>query len=465
MFALKNAWAALMRHKLRTVLIMLVSALTMFGTVVCAAIVHQADYMNGEGYNRQQPYAQLQMKPSLLKTRTSDNSDWTKHYVSWDQYTKLATELNSKNIQFNYTVLESVPVQSTKSLKPITSDATSDVSQDKTGGDFTLQSLFTEEALSVNPWGHYEIVKGKNIDLTQNAQLSSAIISEDLAKKNNLKVGDKFSIGTATDANKTHEYTIAGLYKYTGAPLDSTIQADGSKAKFAKDDRNNVIYISAYTLSADGFDVPEGKGWAKPYVDIVFMFNSPAEYDEFKKIVAKSDLGKDYSVTSYTLDRYAESHKGLDNIRQNMLIVMICTLSIGGALLLLLVLLGCVPRRDEIGNAMIMGVNKIRLGFQFMIEVFIPMIVGALIGWLIGINTANPIGNSVSGTNLMDISGTVKGDAAWIGALAVLLFMIIAAVRVALFPKMSLFANPYSPSPNSIERDELPESHDGKEQA
>ncbi|EFA22916.1 ABC transporter permease [Bifidobacterium gallicum] len=454
MFALRNAWAALMRHKLRTLLVVLVSLLTVIGTMASASVIHQANYMATTAYDQQKPFAQIRPNASLLADRAGDNSAYTDHYLTWDQYTEISNLLNAAHVRFGYSICESVPVRSSKTLQPVMSNATKDADESKTGGDFTLQSFYTAEAKQLNEWGPYTIVSGQDVSFNAQTDLTArdAIISESLANKNHLKVGDKFTIGNPTDTKTTYEYTVSGIYRYTGEPLDGSIAANGTDATFAKDDRENVIYTSYYTFAVTGLDVTGTKGWAKPDLNIVFTLDSPKTFEALKKAIADSKFAKDYTVSSPTLDAYQQSHAGLDAVRQNMVIMLVCTLSIGGALLLLFTLLGCVPRREEIGNALLVGVTRVQLGWQFMLEVFLPMFLGAFIGWIIGVFASDPLGNAISSTQLVQITGAIKGNTAWIGALAILVFMIIAAVRVACFPKMALFTSPYAPDPNSIER-------------
>ena len=86
------------------------------------------------------------------------------------------------------------------------------------------------------------------------------LISQAFAKKNGLDVGDKFTVAFPNDAKKTIEQTVRGIYEYT----EPAAAGQGSDAKLAKDNRDNVIYTAYYTFAMDGLYAADGKGWLIP---------------------------------------------------------------------------------------------------------------------------------------------------------------------------------------------------------
>ena len=59
----------------------------------------------------------------------------------------------------------------------------------KTGGNLTLQAFYTNDAAKINDYGTFKVVKGKQLNYkTAN---DGVLVSQAVAKKNNLKVGDK----------------------------------------------------------------------------------------------------------------------------------------------------------------------------------------------------------------------------------------------------------------------------------
>lgn len=240
-------------------------------------------------------------------------------------------------MQYKYTVAESVPVRESKSVQAITTGKTSDASADKTGGNLTLQSFYTAEAAQANEYGPYEVVEGKGLDY-QNSLAQNVLISEALAKKNNLKVGSTITIGNPTDAKKTYEYTVVGIYRYTGNPDN----AQGDDAKFAKDNRNNVLYTTYTTFAVNGFDTTKGKGWSIPGINVVFTFQNRSDIDKFAAAL-KADLPKGFTVSSPTITHYMQSIEALGTLAGTTRIIMIVLWICGALALLGLVLLAALP--------------------------------------------------------------------------------------------------------------------------
>lgn len=434
MFVAKNAWSALRRHPWRTVLTIVVSLLVTLWSAFGVAVLHEYDEAHGARYDQLTPLGVF--TPSdLSKARAQgDNADSTKNYMTWDDYNGIGAAANEKNATFGYTLIDSVPVRGGDKLKPVAGAQQPDAGADETGGDFTLQSFLSEQAVPANSYGTYRIVDGKGLgyeDVTRH----DLIMSKALADKNGIKVGDEVTLGNAKDAKTTYTYTVCGLYEYT-AP------AEGA-APFAKDVPDNVLYTTYYSFAADDLDPLDASGWQRPDVNVVFMFQGVEQYEAFKQAVKDVKLPSGYRLSSPTIDQYERSLEPLDSLASTMRLTLILLWSIGGALLLALTLLQALPRREEIGFALQVGVTKGRLAWQFMNEILWPTLLGAAIGLIIGCCTANPLaGNFVDGHSFT-LPAALVWNLIWISAAGCLVLAAIAGVRVAAFPTAQLFASPY----------------------
>ena len=196
MFVLKNAWAALGRVKWRTALTALLALLVSFSAAVDLAVLRADDKANNETYQSQKASAVIRPSAKVTAKRDGADSNYTANYMTWDMYTKYAEAVQKNNLTFEYTLATSVPVRASKSLQAIA--AKSDTSEDNTGGNLTLQAFYTNDAAKINDYGTFKVVKGKQLNYkTAN---DGVLVSQAVAKKNNLKVGDKvtvFKIGRA----------------------------------------------------------------------------------------------------------------------------------------------------------------------------------------------------------------------------------------------------------------------------
>jgi len=437
MFVAKNAWAELRRHPWRTALMVIVSLLVTMWSVFGAAVMHEYHAAHGEGYGALKPQAVVRMTDTALSDRSGDDADWTKRYITWEEYNVLGAAAQAKHVQFDYSVVASVPVRSTGSFNAITTSATSGASQNETGGDFTLTSFYNEAAVDANEYGTFKVVEGNKLNY-QDVTARDALVSQELAKKNNLKVGSTITVGNPANAKTTYTFTVGGIYTYTDTPQG----VQGADAQFAKDNRNNVIYTSYYDFAASGLDTTEGTGWAVPDINIVFTLANPQAYEQFKSAL-KPDLPEGFAVSSPTIDAYNHSLEPLDQLANNTKVMLICLWSVGGALALLLTLLEACPRREEIGYGLAVGVTKSRMAWQFMVEILLQTVLGVALGLLIGGWTANPLATQLAQGHTIAMHGGVLWNVAWIALLACLLLAIIAGVRVALFRTAQLTHSPY----------------------
>lgn len=448
MFVAKNAWAELRRHPWRTALMVIVSLLVTMWSVFGAAVMHEYHAAHGEGYEALKPQAVVRMTDTALSDRNGDNADWTKRYITWEEYNVLGAAAQSKHVQFDYSVVASVPVRSTDSFKAITTSATSGASQNETGGDFTLTSFYNEAAVDANEYGTFKVVEGNKLNY-QDVTARDVLISQELAKKNNLKVGSTITVGNPANAKTTYTFTVGGIYTYTDTPQG----VQGADAQFAKDNRDNVIYTSYYDFAASGLDTTEGTGWAVPDINIVFTLANPQAYEQFKSAL-KPDLPEGFAVSSPTIDAYNHSLEPLDKLANTTKVMLICLWSVGGALVLLLTLLEACPRRGEIGYGLAVGVTKSRMAWQFMVEILLQTVLGVALGLLIGGWTANPLATQLAQGHTIAMHGGVLWNVAWIALLACLLLAIIAGVRVALFRTAQLTHSPYLDSADSTTKEQ-----------
>lgn len=448
MFVAKNAWAELRRHPWRTALMVIVSLLVTMWSVFGAAVMHEYHAAHGEGYEALKPQAVVRMTDTALSDRNGDDADWTKRYITWNEYNVLGAAAQAKHVQFDYSVVASVPVRSTDSFKAITTSATSGASQNETGGDFTLTSFYNEAAVDANEYGTFKVVEGNKLNY-QDVTARDVLISQELAKKNNLKVGSTITVGNPANAKTTYTFTVGGIYTYTDTPQG----VQGADAQFAKDNRNNVIYTSYYDLAASGLDTTEGTGWAVPDINIVFTLTNPQAYEQFKSAL-KPDLPEGFAVSSPTIDAYNHSLEPLDQLANTTKVMLICLWSVGGALALLLTLLEACPRREEIGYGLAVGVTKSRMAWQFMVEILLQTVLGVALGLLIGGWTANPLATQLAQGHTIAMHGGVLWNVAWIALLACLLLAIIAGVRVALFRTAQLTHSPYLDSADSTTKEQ-----------
>ncbi len=437
MFVLRNACRTLRRHPWRSLLTVLVGLLLAAWSVFGTAVLNTCRTALGADYDSIAPQVTIRPSAETLKERAGDDADWTKHYVSWETYNEIGLAAQQANVQFQYSVTTSVPVREDSSFKAITDDHTSDASQDKTGGDFTLVGVFNDVAAQANEMGTWKIVEGENLSYDDVSE-PTAIISKQLADANGTKVGDKITVAKPTVAKATCTFKVTGIYEYVTNPND----APGTDAEFAKDDRDNALYTTYYDFAGYGLDSTDAKGWAIPDVNVIFTLNSPADFEKFKAAI-KDVLPEGDTVTSPNLDAYLKSLVPLERLAELTRIILICAWAIGGAILLALTLWQVLPRSSEIGYDLAIGVTRPRVARQFSLESLFLTVPALAIGLLIGAFATNPLVGMLGAGHDIAMDAGVVWKVAWIGLLCCLALAIVAIVRVACYRTAHMLRSHY----------------------
>lgn len=433
MFVLTNAWHAVARHRAYSILTALVALVVSFGAIVSLAILNENADAHGDDYQAQQPTAVIRPSAKLQsQLKGDDASSTTSHYLTLDDYTPVATAAQNKQVSYEYTIIETLPVRQSKSISAIA--GTADQSADKTGGELLVRSLYDAKAAKSSDLGTFTVVEGKKLKYTDTSA-TGALISKTLASKNNLKVGSKFSVGDPTDVSKTYDFTVRGIYEYT----DETSQ---QTPKLAKDNRDNVIYTAyatTYTYGLGQEEDTEGT-WSKPQLDVVFTLSSPSDYEKFVKLAKKAGLPKGYEISSPSLAAYERSIAPLTHAADVTRVVLWALLAVGGlALLAISVARAWLVRNEEIGMGLISGVSKPRLSWQFMLETFMLTIVPVAVGLLAGALSAGAIGSALTSGHATPITSAIIWNTVWSALGAIMALAIVAMLKPATFRTRNLF--------------------------
>lgn len=109
-----------------------------------------------------------------------------------------------------------------------------------------------------------------------------------MAKKNNLKVGDKVTVGNPTKASETYKFTVRGIYEYTppARRRPDTVPTRNTRKTTAR------TWCTRRTSTCAKYrmwpEVP--KGWAILNLNIIFTLTDPATYNKFVRLVTKAKL-------------------------------------------------------------------------------------------------------------------------------------------------------------------------------
>lgn len=390
MFVLTNAWSSVIRHKWRSIMMLLVAGIMIFGVVFATAVSAASGKAHGETYQAQAPIAVIRPNAATESGLKGDDVSSVKKYMSFDEYGTYAMSMQQIGVQQpQFSIGVSLPMRQTGSVKAIA--GTNDESAKKTGGETTLYGYFDKDGITINPWGTFKTAQGKSLDY-QAKDGKSVLVSEAFAHKNNLHIGSTFKLGNPETAD-TYQLKVRGIYTYT----EPAPAGHGSDAKLAKDNRDNAIYAEPAVLTSNKLLDEKPKGWLNPRYDVGFKLENVDQYKAFAQAAKSMKLPKGYEISSPTLERYNDRLKPLDSLNNVMGTVRIGLYAGGGVILLLLLGLALRHRSDEIKMDMIIGVTRARIGWQLSLETLLPTIPGLLIGGIAGALAAKPLGRALAG--------------------------------------------------------------------
>ena len=220
--------------------------------------------------------------------------------------------------------------------------------------------------------GAYKLVSGEHL---KNDDKNQILMHEDLAKKNNLKVGDKikiksnlFDADNEKAANETVEVVIKGLFagKNTGSVTaaqelyENTLVTDVSTAaKVYGNDEDTAVYQ-----------------------DATFFVKGEKNLDQVMAAVKKLDVNwREYNLIKSALNYPAleQSISGMYGVANQM---FFGSLIFAGIIVALVLLLWMNARKKEIAILLAIGLEKGQIFGQFVIEllmVSLPAFVGAYV--------------------------------------------------------------------------------------
>ena len=217
--------------------------------------------------------------------------------------------------------------------------------------------------------GSFQLVQGKHLSEKARGQI---LIHQELAKKNNLKVGDSLTLSSfqmGETPAKEQTFKIVGIFsgkkqeKFTGMTSDLS----ENQVYLPYEDATKLLGLSQQEVT-----------------QVTFGVKDPEKIDALLKQVKSLDL--DWQSLRVVEDRKAfdqmkESSQTLEGLVRIMMIVLLVT---GAGALSLLLSLWTRERIHEIGVLLSIGKSKGRIFGQFLLEVVLVSLLALIPAFLIG---------------------------------------------------------------------------------
>lgn len=352
----KNATAYVLRKKNRTFIVFIILTLVLSCLFSCLSILKSSDNLEKSLYKSS--------NSSLALTR-KDNQG----YFETNEF----KEIN------NIKEIEEVIPQYDGLAKLVSGNVVENgqkVNREDLSDDFknivSVQGSYNIKRNVLFNSGVFMMKEGRNIEKNDTDKI---IVHSDFAEKNNLKLNDKVKLKFLNMNNndnsniKEYEFEIVGIFtgkkqeRYTGLSSDLS---------------ENMMFVD-YDSAQRALNIPKGKEIANK---LTLFTDTPEKMDEAIKKV--KELNADWS--KYSLDKDANAFKeALESLNGIKHIIKIMTYSImaaGAVVLSLILVLWLRERIYEIGILLSIGINKIKIIGQFILELIftsLPALAASLI--------------------------------------------------------------------------------------
>ena len=419
MYIFKNALKNISRNLGRNILIGIIALVIAVSSCVALSIKQAAKTAQNEGLKDLSITATIGVDMTKIQEQAKNDGQELRQLMQ-DRPAITLAEMqkysNSSYVKdFNYSLESSI--SKSDGIEPYTETETETTTTgdtngfkvgtgDKKGfggmgqqGDFTIMGYNTENAMTSFVNGTNKITSGEvfSFDKADN----SCLISDTLSTFNNLKVGDKIKLSNPNLSTETYELTINGIYS-------TTATSDNKMMRFsASQDPANYIYTNYNTLKAitnnsenkaqkaTDQNETETTTALRYQTSGIYSFSNIEQFNNFKTDVVSLGLSKDYTVTSEDVTNYEQSLVPLKNLNKFADIFLLLVFLIGGTILVVLNIFNIRERKYEVGVLTAIGMKKIKVAFQFVIELFLVTFVAIIIGTSIGAIASVPIANTL----------------------------------------------------------------------
>lgn len=376
----KNAIAYVSRKKNRTLIVFIILTVVLSCLYACLCITKSSDNLEKSLYKSS--------NSSVSITKKSANG-----YFDMNQF---------KNIQGIKEIQEIVPqyVGLAKPTKAKVVESEQKIKREDLSKD--LKNVVSIEATNntkrnvLFSSGVFTIKEGRSIEKNDRDKI---LVHEEFAKKNNLKLKDKIDLefvemSQNKSIKKTHTFEIIGIFsgkkqeKYTGLSSDFS---------------ENTMFVD-YESSQKALGVKENN---KIVNKLTLFTDSPKSMDEVIKKV--KDISVDWSkyVVAKDNNAFKEALESLGGIK-HIIQIMTYAIMVGGIIVLSLILILWLRERIyEIGILLSIGVNKMKIVTQFILELIFISIPATVASLLFGNLVLNQI---VGGFISSDNTGTLANN-------------------------------------------------------
>lgn len=257
-------------------------------------------------------------------------------------------------------------------------------------GDFRITAYSDFSYLEDFVDGTKKIKEGKMID--KSSSENEVVISEDLAEENDLSIDSEIVLCLTDDEDTTFTYKVVGIYE------DNSDSSSSNFMNMNALNSSNQIYTNltrvSEILEKSGANDDDTKFVPNNGLSAKFYLKNNDYLEKFEKEVRNKGLSDYYSVSTNEDEILATLRpiKSLSSFSMNFLIVIIV---IGIGVLSVINFLNIRDRKYEIGVLRAIGMSKLKVTLQLVLEILFVALISLILGTGIGVLTSQPVTNKM----------------------------------------------------------------------
>lgn len=254
-------------------------------------------------------------------------------------------------------------------------------------GDFELDGYSSYDAMTDFTNGISTITEGVMISDFNGYE---CVISSELATLNEVSVGDTITLKNP-NTEVTYDFTVTGIY--------TTNSDNGDIASMYSQSANKIITGSGVIdlLVADDSTLITT-------VTPSFILNSEEDIEAFTAEVKEKGLNEYYTINT-NIDEIESATKSIENVKTFATTFLIITLVISSLVLFVINMINIRERKYEIGVFRTIGMSKLKLTIQFILELLIIATISLIIGAIIGGFLSKTVGNMLLASEIESSQG------------------------------------------------------------
>lgn len=394
----KRAWLSLSAKKGRSLLMLLVmSAIMLF--VFAGLLIHSAaDKATKQAKenvgatltlsaNREAAFKKMDRSSSskpTLKTTPVKLSDAK----------KIAKLKNVKN--YNVTSSASVNASSFSAISTSSSSSQSmpGGGSSSSSGDISISGVSNLSSASSFTNDTNKLTSGRYLT-TKDEGTNNTVVEKQLAKKNNLKVGDTMTV-KSTSGSKSYKLKIVGIY--TASSSSTSTQAGPNTS-----DPANTVFTS-YTLA----NTIKGSKYANTADSVTYTISNPSAVKSVKKAGTKLISTSKYSLVTND-SNYQMVKSSMASIKSFADKIVWLVAIAGTIILALIIILQVRERQHEIGVLLALGESRVKVIGQFFVELGLVMVVSLVIAAAGGKFVGDKLGSQLMSTSNSASAASIQG--------------------------------------------------------